>query len=58
MRLILTKVLYHFDLDILRESSNWAEQEMYNLWSRPALKVRVFRAGSRWESGAFADGVD
>ncbi|RJE25501.1 Cytochrome p450 [Aspergillus sclerotialis] len=47
MRLILTKVLYNFDLELLSESNDWAKQEMYNLWSRPALKVRVFRAGSR-----------
>lgn len=47
MRLILTKLLYTFDLELAPESSRWADQEMYNLWRRPDLKVRLFRAGHR-----------
>lgn len=46
MRLILTKVLYSFDMELRPESSGWAQQEAYNLWKRPALWVRLVRAGS------------
>lgn len=47
MRLILTKLLYTFDLDLDPESDQWAKQEMYNLWRRPELKVKLSRAGDR-----------
>lgn len=46
MRLILTKVLLDFDLELMPESDGWAMQEQYNLWSRPPLMVRLFRAGN------------
>ncbi|EAW10448.1 cytochrome P450 [Aspergillus clavatus NRRL 1] len=44
MRLILTKVLWHFDMDLCPESEDWAEQESYNLWCRPALNVKLSAA--------------
>ena len=45
MRLILTKVLLDFDLELLPESDGWAKQEQFNLWSRPPLMVKLVRAG-------------
>ncbi|KAJ5090223.1 hypothetical protein N7532_008907 [Penicillium argentinense] len=46
MRLIMTKLLWHFDLDLLEECRNWSVQKTYSLWSRPALNVALYRAGS------------
>ncbi|KAI9931250.1 hypothetical protein MW887_010912 [Aspergillus wentii] len=44
MRLILTKILWHFDLELSPNCDNWIDQETYNLWSRPALMVKLSRA--------------
>jgi cytochrome P450 len=42
MRLILTKVLYNFDLELLPESANWIDdQKVYSLWQKTPLMVRV-----------------
>ncbi|KAJ5619755.1 hypothetical protein N7510_003739 [Penicillium lagena] len=46
MRLILTKLFWHFDLNLLPESMNWINQKSYSLWSRPALMVKLFWAGA------------
>lgn len=47
MRLILTKVLWYFDLDLQPESLHWSEQRSYSLWSRPPLVVKLYRAGTK-----------
>lgn len=47
MRLILTKVLWSFDLDLQPESLDWSDQRSYSLWSRPALLVKLLRAGAK-----------
>jgi hypothetical protein len=49
MRLILAKVFWHFDMELCPESADWADQESYNLWSRPPLKVIISRADGRYE---------
>jgi hypothetical protein len=41
MRIILSKVLFHFDMALEPESDNWREQEVYTLWQKPALKVKL-----------------
>ncbi|KAJ5272759.1 hypothetical protein N7478_007884 [Penicillium angulare] len=46
MRLILTKLLWHYDFTLQPECSNWAAQNSFSLWSRPPLMVKLFRAGS------------
>jgi hypothetical protein len=43
MRIILSKVLFHFDMALEPESDNWREQEVYTLWQKPALKVKYIR---------------
>ncbi|CAI7619872.1 unnamed protein product [Penicillium glandicola] len=45
MRLLLAKLLWNFDLELLAESLNWTEQKSFSLWSRPELMVKLFRAG-------------
>ena len=47
MRLILTKLLWHFDLELSPESSDWVDQGSYNLWDRRPLKVKLFLAAGR-----------
>lgn len=47
MRLILTKVLWYFDLEPQPESLHWSEQRSYSLWSRPPLMVKLYRAGTK-----------
>ncbi|KAL2001924.1 hypothetical protein VTN02DRAFT_982 [Thermoascus thermophilus] len=41
MRLILTRVLWHFDLQLRGESAGWIEQRAYVLWEKPGLMVRL-----------------
>ncbi|KAJ5801496.1 uncharacterized protein N7518_003564 [Penicillium psychrosexuale] len=41
IRLILCKLLYHFDIALRPESANWADQRAYFLWDKPALMVTL-----------------
>ncbi|CAG8122211.1 unnamed protein product [Penicillium nalgiovense] len=41
IRLILCKLLYHFDISLRPESTNWADQKVYFLWDKPALMVTL-----------------
>jgi len=41
MRSILARVLWHFDLELCDESTNWAKQKVFILWDKPALNVRL-----------------
>ena len=42
MRLLLTKVLYNFNLELCDESREWMErQKVYILWEKLPLMVKV-----------------
>lgn len=42
IRLILTTVLWHFDLELCPESNEWtAQQKIYQLWEKLPLMVRL-----------------
>ena len=41
MRLLLSKLLYHFDLVVDDESRNWTEQNVYILWQKKPLMCRL-----------------
>jgi cytochrome P450 len=42
MRLIITKVLYNFDLELCPESEGWMEnQRVFTLWQKTPLMVKV-----------------
>ncbi|KAJ5818156.1 hypothetical protein N7474_003747 [Penicillium riverlandense] len=41
IRLILCKLLYHFNLALCPESANWTDQKVYFLWDKPALLVTL-----------------
>ncbi|KKY13365.1 putative cytochrome p450 [Diplodia seriata] len=37
MRIIMAKVLWHFELELCGESADWADQDIYTLWQKPEL---------------------
>jgi cytochrome P450 len=42
MRLVLTKLLWHFDFELCEESKSWAEsQKVFALWEKKPLLVKV-----------------
>jgi hypothetical protein len=41
MRLILARLLWKFDLEILEESKDWDSQKSFLLWEKGALLVRL-----------------
>lgn len=41
MRLILTKLLYNFDLEICPESEHWNQQKIFIMWDKPALYCQL-----------------
>ncbi|KAL2218231.1 benzoate 4-monooxygenase cytochrome P450 [Thermoascus aurantiacus ATCC 26904] len=41
MRLILAKVLWHFDLALQPESADWTNQKVYILWEKHPLTVKL-----------------
>lgn len=41
MRLILVKLLWHFDLELSPEEFGLVEQKSYTLWDRSPLEVNV-----------------
>jgi hypothetical protein len=41
MRLLLAKVMFNFDLELCPESEGWTEQEVYTLWQKKPLMVKL-----------------
>lgn len=41
MRVILTRLLWRFDLELLPESRDWMDQRIFFLWDKPALMVKI-----------------
>jgi hypothetical protein len=41
MRLIITRVLWNFDLKLCKESANWADQLVFSIWQKGPLMVEV-----------------
>ncbi|KAI0395499.1 cytochrome P450 [Xylariaceae sp. FL0594] len=39
MRLIMAKVLFHFDMRLDPSCDNWYEQRVFGIWEKPPLKV-------------------
>ncbi|KXJ87451.1 cytochrome P450 [Microdochium bolleyi] len=44
MRLILTRLLYNFDLELQPQSRNWNDQRTFTLWEKGELMVKVMPA--------------
>jgi hypothetical protein len=41
MRLIITNVLYNFDLELCPEIDDWLDQDAYTLWLKRPLMVKL-----------------
>jgi hypothetical protein len=41
MRLIVSKLIWNFDMELQQESQNWSNQLTYNLWSKGELNVKL-----------------
>jgi cytochrome P450 len=42
MRLIMAKVLFNFDLELVDKRGDWMEgQKVFTLWQKPSLMVRL-----------------
>jgi len=41
MRLILARLLWNFDLELMPESKNWNDQKIYVLWQKGAINVKL-----------------
>ncbi|KAF1940511.1 cytochrome P450 46A1 [Clathrospora elynae] len=41
IRLVLTKVLWNFDLELSEENKGWLEQQVFVLWQKTPLMVKV-----------------
>nr|A0A3Q9FEJ4.1 RecName: Full=Cytochrome P450 monooxygenase astA; AltName: Full=Asperterpenoid biosynthesis cluster protein A [Talaromyces wortmannii]AZQ56742.1 cytochrome P450 [Talaromyces wortmannii] len=41
MRLILTHVLWNFDLELMPQSKYWANQKVFAIWDKPELYVKL-----------------
>jgi hypothetical protein len=41
MRLLLTRLLWKFDLELMPESRDWYDQNIYIIWEKKELKVKL-----------------
>jgi cytochrome P450 len=41
MRLILTHLLWHFDLELMDDSKDWTDQKIWTLWNKGAMHVKL-----------------
>jgi hypothetical protein len=41
MRLVLAKVLFAFDLELVRGETDWMEQKCFTLWEKEGLQVKL-----------------
>jgi len=41
MKLILARIIFNFDLELVEKKSNWFDQKVYTLWQKHPLMVRV-----------------
>jgi len=41
MRLVLAKMLWNFDLELMPESENWFPHEMVVIWNSPDLHIKL-----------------
>lgn len=41
MRLLMTLLLWHFDLELMDESEDWIDQKIFTLWEKGPLMVKL-----------------
>jgi hypothetical protein len=47
MKLILARIIFNFDLELVDKGSDWTDQEAYILWRKTPLLVKVKEASRR-----------
>lgn len=52
MRLLLSTVLLHFDLELCDESKMWKDQKVYTLWEKHPLMCKLTEVVKEDPSGA------
>ena len=45
MRILMAKLTYCFDFEIVDKNLDWTNQECYTLWQKPDLFVKVTPVG-------------
>lgn len=56
MRLILSSVLFHFDIKLEDEKDIWTDQKNFELWEKKPLYLHLTPA-TRWVYSAFEGDV-
>jgi len=41
MKLILARIIYNFDLELVNQKNDWLDQNTFILWDKKPLMVRV-----------------
>ncbi len=41
IRSMLARLVWHFDIELLEESSDWEKQKVFILWAKPSLMVKL-----------------
>lgn len=41
MRLILAKMVWHFDMELVDKRSDWTKQSIYGLWDKNPLMIKL-----------------
>jgi len=41
MKLILARIIYNFDLELVNQKTDWFDQNTFILWDKKPLMVRV-----------------
>lgn len=47
MKLILARIVFNFDIELMEKEDDWLDQESYILWKRKPLWVKARAAGRR-----------
>ena len=41
MRVILARMIWNFDMELMPDSLNWTDQGVYTLWEKGPLRVKL-----------------
>ena len=41
MRSILARVLWHFDMELGKDSEDWCDQKVFALWDKKPLNIKL-----------------
>jgi cytochrome P450 len=41
MRSVIARMIWHFDMELVNEDQNWTDQNVYLMWEKPPLMVKL-----------------